>query len=169
MNKLKLKHLAPYFPYDLKVQRCNCFEVVRPSMFPRNWNDEHINFPKPYLRPLSDLSKEICHNGLGFIPLEYFSKDFTTDIDFIEDNKAIWQSMSGNGFSTYSYEIEVLNFDNYDEPLFIEHLLIDGKGDGKVMNYVNFNKLISWHFDVFGLIEKGLAIDINTLKLEDER
>ena len=24
-------------------------------------------------------------------------------------------------------------------------------------------KLISWHFDVFGLIDKGLAIDINTL------
>jgi hypothetical protein len=25
-------------------------------------------------------------------------------------------------------------------------------------------KLQEWHFDVFGLIEKGLAIDINTLK-----
>jgi hypothetical protein len=25
-------------------------------------------------------------------------------------------------------------------------------------------KLIEWHFDIFGLIEAGLAIDINTLK-----
>lgn len=25
-------------------------------------------------------------------------------------------------------------------------------------------KLLEWHFDIYGLIEKGLAIDINTLK-----
>jgi len=26
-----------------------------------------------------------------------------------------------------------------------------------------YNKLLEWHFDVFGLIEQGLAVDINTL------
>lgn len=31
-------------------------------------------------------------------------------------------------------------------------------------SYLLMQKLIEWHFDVFGLIEKGLAIDINTLK-----
>ena len=30
--------------------------------------------------------------------------------------------------------------------------------------HLDFEKLVSWHFDVFGLIEKGLAIDINTIK-----
>ena len=30
-------------------------------------------------------------------------------------------------------------------------------------NYETIEKLFEWHFDVFGLIEKGLAIDINTL------
>lgn len=29
--------------------------------------------------------------------------------------------------------------------------------------YGDVQKLLEWHFDVFGLIEKGLAIDINTL------
>ncbi len=29
--------------------------------------------------------------------------------------------------------------------------------------YEVMEKLLSWHFDVFSLIEKGLAIDINTL------
>lgn len=28
-----------------------------------------------------------------------------------------------------------------------------------------YEKLLEWHFDIFGLIEKGLAIDINTLLL----
>ncbi len=32
------------------------------------------------------------------------------------------------------------------------------------MPYWWVNKIYSWHFDVFGLIEEGLAIDINTLK-----
>ena len=30
--------------------------------------------------------------------------------------------------------------------------------------HLDFEKLVSWHFDVFGLIEKGLAIDINTIE-----
>lgn len=34
----------------------------------------------------------------------------------------------------------------------------------KYLMYLDFEKLVSWHFDVFGLIDKGLAIDINTLK-----
>lgn len=32
------------------------------------------------------------------------------------------------------------------------------------MLHKNVEKLLEWHFDVFGLIENGLAIDINTLK-----
>lgn len=31
--------------------------------------------------------------------------------------------------------------------------------------YEQIQKLLEWHFDVFGLIEKGLAIDINNLEL----
>jgi hypothetical protein len=32
-----------------------------------------------------------------------------------------------------------------------------------ILTYENWQLLFKWHFDVFGLIEKGLAIDINTL------
>jgi hypothetical protein len=34
----------------------------------------------------------------------------------------------------------------------------------KGMKYGILERLFEWHFDVFGLIEKGEAIDINTLK-----
>lgn len=37
------------------------------------------------------------------------------------------------------------------------------KSDHKLMNVEEYNNLLSWHFDVFGLIEQGLAININTL------
>ena len=33
----------------------------------------------------------------------------------------------------------------------------------KYLMHLDFEKLVSWHFDVFGLIPAGLAIDINTL------
>lgn len=32
------------------------------------------------------------------------------------------------------------------------------------LNYRAVQKLLEWHFDIHNLIEKGLAIDINTLK-----
>ena len=34
---------------------------------------------------------------------------------------------------------------------------------GYDIHYSSFVKLFEWHFDIFRLIEKGLAIDINTL------
>jgi hypothetical protein len=36
--------------------------------------------------------------------------------------------------------------------------------DLQFISYCSFNKLLEWHFDVYGLIENNLAIDINTLK-----
>ena len=31
-----------------------------------------------------------------------------------------------------------------------------------------FQKLLEWHFDIFNLIDKGLAIDINTLSVQND-
>lgn len=33
------------------------------------------------------------------------------------------------------------------------------------LDYTVVQKLFEWHFDVFGLIESGLAIDVNTLEV----
>ena len=43
------------------------------------------------------------------------------------------------------------------------HFVLDGWTTWKDYHKV-ISKLFEWHFDVFGLIEKGLAIDINTIK-----
>lgn len=36
--------------------------------------------------------------------------------------------------------------------------------DVSSMEYFHVKKLLEWHFDVFGLIESGLAIDVTTLE-----
>jgi hypothetical protein len=80
---------------------------------------------KLILLNLSDLTKEITHNGETFVPIE---------------NIAIY-STTNQGLA---YLIEQIRTG------FIEVIV--------------FNKLLEWHFDVFGLIENNLAIDLNTLK-----
>lgn len=75
------------------------------------------------LRPLSDLTKEIEHNGEKFVP----------------------HTKLGGRPNLTDYDIDYLS------------------KKINVMSYGLITQLIEWHFDVFGLIEKGEAIDINTI------
>ena len=135
MKKLELKHLAPYLPYGLKIQGINHGEIAELSCCTETsvnitartfqygmWAD--IFDIKPILRPLSDLTKVIQHNGNEFIP-------------YIE----------------YNYIREFL-----EELSTLDHTYMDH------VQYKVIEVLFELHFDVFGLIEKGLAIDINTIK-----
>jgi hypothetical protein len=138
MEKLTLEQLAPYLPYGLKVSnKINLSEygickntIERLDGFVlgnvlTDMDEFDIKYCILHLRPLSDLTKEITHNGETFVPIE---------------NIAIY-SPTNQGLS---YLIEQIKTG------FIEVIV--------------FNKLIEWHFDVFGLIGKELAIDLNTIK-----
>ena len=134
--KLELKHLAPYLPYELRLIEGKHSYVLSGGNL-----DEWFNwgFPprdvRPILRPLSDITKEIEHNGEEFFPLdkirELFGIYFDTDLDLV---------IEGDDYATSE---KYIGF--------------------KILQNAT-NKLFEWHFDVFGLIEAGLAIDINTLE-----
>ncbi|MGV0964921.1 hypothetical protein [Empedobacter falsenii] len=109
-------------------------------------NDAYdIKSCKLLLRPLSDLTKEIDHNGERFVPLDELTEGCTVRFslpNYAED----WDSR------TY------YSFDKY-----IEEWI---NGDVHHLNFIPFGfiqKLYEWHFDLQRLIEKGLAVDINTL------
>lgn len=128
--ELELKHLAAYLPYGLKIQGQTHGEIQEMTglnsgvvMINHNTKGWAIFFDiKPILRPLSDIEKQIDHNGEKFVPMERL-----TNMAFV------------------NYEMGLLTID-------------------KDMSLKDYFKLLKWHFDVFGLIENGLAIDINTLK-----
>lgn len=191
--KLELKHLAPYLPYGLKavirlkedsglpideegIVTVSCFEVAY-------LGSEYDEF-KPTLRPLLDLVNEIEVNGEKFIPLKKlheldeinffnYGKDYTLNFvdKVISINHNVYKSLQRDDF-TIKYLVETSNVgdlvysltyspdlrrfaktnETYKTPL----------GIGYQLDL--FNKLFEWHFDVFGLIEKGLAIDLNNLK-----
>jgi hypothetical protein len=158
-EKLELKHLSAYLAYGLKFQSSMDKPFEEYGRQPtwtfdgmtklfgdyclntlENSDAYSIQLVKPILRPLSDLTKEIEVNGEKFVPLSVLVEKFrplSRDLSIYLFNGSICI-----GIETEDYSQTIDLFDGF--------LIIQ--------------KLIKWHFDIFGLIEKGLAIDINTLK-----
>ena len=131
--KLELKHLAPYLPYGLKLN----LEIRRMEVLLKGLQDDNdvihslgktpIEFCKPILRPLSDLTKEIEINGDKFIP---------------SSRTVVGMIHGGSHFGIG---------------------IVENRITTNTITYADMSYLLSLHFDVFNLIPKGLAIDINTL------
>lgn len=151
---LELKHLAPYLPYGLKIIWEDSGEInginfdgeidFQNSTYPLSTLVFTFRYPenmgwKPILRPLSDLTKEIEHNGEKFVPKDKINQ---------------YPQIGGDG---------------------LLYLLVDGfhwSCDPLTWDYNTTQWLFSLHFDVFGLIEKGLAVDFNSvanIKMEAKR
>lgn len=214
MKKLEIKHLAPYLPYELKVQYQGITNLKELSEHnkkePKGFNvldEDYISWEnsapeeiigtrisiikrihfykthirlyvgkrhgylklvgfydiKPILRPLSDLTKEIEHNGEKFVPLKRITKEYyDPDNETIFDNENLFKIVdnkycypSNNKRTSHwwlSYNEESISFDNQE----VESVL---------PQYGLLQKLFEYHFDVFGLTEHGLAININTLEI----
>jgi len=146
--KLELKHIAPYLPYELKgyVEHTEelCTLHIRDGKNLLCSIDSFINGTyqmKPILRPLSDLTKEIELNGETVVPFEYFKNECE---------------------------------DEYFTDTDFEQYLIDSINPNVTNHHIRYlpfgliQKLFEWHFDVFRLIEKELAIDINTFQYENK-
>ncbi len=119
MDKLELKHLAPYLPYGLKFGNTENDIIVEMKARSIGVICANTELYKPIFRPLSDLTKKIEHNGDKFVAMEKLFGEKTPQ----------WGAT-------------------------IKHLGMPGHWE-----YHHIEKLFEWHFDVFGLIEAGLAIE----------
>jgi len=140
-DKLELRHLAPYLPYGLAVtqttqensfvidgiRKVKDYYVVIAHNDDGSFFERGMNYVKPLLRPLSDLTKEIEHNGEIIIPANWLHNHYSNTPNWFEHSEQ-W---------------------------------IKDKDDLRdtICEYCVVQKLIEWHFDVWGLIENGLAID----------
>ena len=141
--KLEVKHLAPYLPYALKVQY-----IVRDKVEKTG-----------YMRSISHNEDEahptrvsINHNYEEHIwmfkPILKPISDLKSEL--ILEHFKYWEEVEfyGNSFSIKGKGMIMQGYDFDDLP------------------YTLVQKLLEFHFDLFGLIEKGLAVDINTLSVE---
>ena len=184
MKALELKDIAGYLPYGLCVggealdsRNGNAFTTyVRwgPSYNHRaditDINDEyaleimtvHTNYLKPILRPMSDLYEEITHKGEKFIPITELALRLYPHLT-IEANMLV----STNECATWEtgmldHRKWKLCYHGYFR--LMSYDIITGRPQTHSINTVLlFDKLNEWMFDYRGLIDAGLAIDVNTL------
>lgn len=129
--KLELKHLAPYLPYGLKFQYTDGL-IFTMNSIPELFGEHHIGGEnksaytlytiKPILHPLSDLTKEIEHNGERFVPMKKLLREVGLN-----------------------YPIECYNQDE-------SWILYDGYRALGEFPHRKVQLLFEWHFDVFNLI-----------------
>ena len=139
MSKLTKEILSAYLPWEVMClnQHLPDVEFVQEELigisnyvtwggiFNARHGSNHVpvSVIKLILRPLSDLTKEIEHNGERFVPIEYFLGD---------DDVLILNAVQINDLSYLPYNL--------------------------------IQKLLSWNFDIFGLIESGLAVNLNEIE-----
>ena len=165
--------LAPYLPYGL-----NCYgrgEVVESTQYTENpinklltitgmdanWVtvegisitvDESIMIEDcmPILRPLTDIAKEIKINQDKFIPIyKLFEIEYkgTHHVELIREmyfNVNYTFTCSSHYGTAMECSVNTKNI--------------------QMNNYWKIQKLLEWHFDIYGLIEKGLAISIHDVE-----
>lgn len=124
---MELKHASAYLPYGVQIEVTDiCIDLMggetKEETYITTLDTRELDYFKEdmklILHPLSDLTKEIEHNGKKFVPTKALS---------------IWDLQG----------ITVID---------IPHIPVN-----------LYELLLKWHFDVFGLIEQNLAININTL------
>jgi len=78
--ELEIKHVGFYLPYGLKAINTHrgfivdIFGIQLDLDIIHNLGKTPIRFINPILRPLSDITKEIEHNGERFVPYEKLGK-----------------------------------------------------------------------------------------------
>lgn len=153
MRKLELKDIVGYLPYDLNIViggsiyrvtnisiEASC--VIYTDRY-RTYSDcIWIQDVKPILRPMSDISKEITVKGYNedkpFIPIIKIA-------EFCNPHMMGWK-IDGKG--------RAYTRDN-GWPQWVSPEQV------KVATFDIFDLLNKWHFDYRGLIDEGLAVDIN--------
>jgi len=112
-----------------------------------------------------DDERELLHNDCKIVELReeemtIANSEYQYDVKFYDVN------IIARPLSDLTKEIEV-NGEKFVPQDKLPHLdlkwLINSDNLILKTNYEDVLKLLSWHFDIYNLIENGLAIDVNTL------
>ncbi len=181
--KLEPKHIIPYLSHELnwdlseteygklekhRLEWCKLIGInvsdthgdlaLRTNIETQNKGFLYVNLDvgKPILRSLSDLTKEIEHNGEKFVPLlELANISFPKFVN--SDRFTLVDNYIDMGYEyAFLYKMDYMSFVCYTE--------YNGKSYSYACvvpeQYKMFQKLFEWHFNVFNLPEH-LWININ--------
>ena len=142
-KQLTIEHLAAYLPYDLIVvaESGTKFRLsVTGNMKGSGIEDRPVsivldNKYKPLLRPLSQLTETIEHNGERFVPIEWIDKNTPIKARMCTDSKGkvgLWcENVQASHYNAWPHSLVRI--------------------------------LLHMHFDVYNLIDSGLAEPIPSI------
>lgn len=146
MKKIELKHIAPYLPYGLKGKIMN---------------------GRYYYASNTGLVKALqykCILSDHIVRVEEWNPDET---EMLNEDVYVHRDRFKPILRPLSYltkeELRSAGFDSHIDYLTHEHQANPEKFQVKKAPYEMVQYLISKHYDIVGLIESGLAIDVNTL------
>ena len=154
MKTLTLEHLSAYLPYGLMGQLKSYPNGTYVTLDTYLSNSERKwtigmfveSSVLPILYPLSSLTETIWYEGKEISPIDFikdwYNEKYATEIDDLE---------------YYALENEFALFGAVHETLQSEAEII-------AMPYQAYQLLFKMKIDVFSLIEKGLAVDVNALE-----
>lgn len=137
MQKIELKHVAPYLPYNLKM-------IQKNDWHGNDWSDYKI----VHLTQISDSEADWFYIG-GSIEGNWSHHTSYEQFQF----KPILRPLS-DMTAEKLVELKFPEFDIYE--------ILTKKAVFNLPHYI-YEQLLAYHFDVFSLIPAGLAIDINTI------
>lgn len=152
--KLELKHLTAYLPYDFKVILSGIGRFNLDLEYPDNrYNDEFT---------ISDIlisGEEIEIHSINY--------DISVGLIGLEEIKPILRPLSD---LNRDIEIDGKIFNPFEKMYYglmpevaKKQKLEDLQKRPMLMPYYSIVKLLEWHFDIFGLIENGLAVEYDKL------
>lgn len=134
---MELKQLAGYLPYGLKMYYALSDDTWILDIDNIDCITKH---DKPILRPLSDLTKEIYYGLSTYV--------FTGLFEIGDYDGCIFEFEHGN-IKTIKLLEYISKNNSHSDIDYLPHAVV--------------SMMYEHHFDIHGLIEKGEAIDINTL------
>ena len=143
-KELTIEHLAAYLPYGVSVSCCflEGTKTIVPRLFVtvNPWSDMRKGVSigqvshysgKLLLRPLSQLTEVIEHNGNQLCPIEWLEDRYYT----LGLHKECERLLENGGHKWINH---------------MSHLLVI--------------HLLEWHFDIYGLLDSGLAEPIPSIE-----
>lgn len=163
-QQLTLEHIAHYLPYGLKVNSPDnqVYELTAWPYAGRNLTyiqEFFENEDEPILRPM-DLTKAIQVEGTEVIPIVELAKIAFPDEDWRKPNGVFYYPKARNSYPKIPIDFTYNNGFSAVK----DHCHYDAQNIYIPNQLALFQWLFKHKFDVFNLIERGLAIDVNTLE-----
>lgn len=165
-SKLTLQILSAYLPWHPQLYNSyfKSYGILKAGIVKKF--ETYGEMPaelKLLLRPLSDLTKEITHNGETFVPLVKLASIQFPEVEFTIEDERCFGRLNAGVVLEFVIEGEIPFYKEYHNNIF---------GQAKSEDYddmflANINpsevreKLLKWHFDLFNLLESGDALPLN--------